>query len=63
MQNGRFSDTHIMSILRQSESGVQVSELCSEHGRSSASFYNWRAKYGGMDASMLSQMKAMEAEN
>lgn len=51
-----------MGILKQAESGVPVSELCREHGMSSASFYKWRAKYGGMDASMVSQMKAMEAE-
>ena len=62
-KNGRFSDAQIMGILKQAESGVPVSELCREHGMSSASFYKWRAKYGGMDASMVSQMKAMEAEN
>ena len=63
MKNGRFSDAQIMGILKQAESGVPVSELCREHGMSSASFYKWRAKYGGMEASMVSQMKAMEAEN
>ena len=54
MKNGRFSDAQIMGILRQAESGVPVSELCREHGMSSASFYKWRSKYGGMDASMVS---------
>jgi putative transposase len=49
--------------LRQAESGVPVSELCREHGMSSASFYKWRSKYGGMDASMVSQMRAMADEN
>ena len=63
MKTGRFSDAQIMGILKQAESGVPVSELCREHEMSSASFYKWRAKYGGMDASMVSQMKAMEAEN
>ena len=63
MKNGRFSDAQIMGILKQAESGVPVSDLCREHGMSSASFYKWRAKYWGMDASMVSQMKAMEAEN
>ena len=63
MKHGRFSDAQIMGILKQAESGVPVSELCREHGMSSASFYKWRTKYGGMDASMVSQMKAMEAEN
>ena len=47
----------------QADSGVPVSELCREHGMSSASFYKWRAKYGGMDASMITQMKAMDDEN
>lgn len=52
-----------MAILRQAEGGVPVPELCREHGMSNASFYKWRAKYGGMDASMISQMKALEDEN
>tara|TARA_B110000003_G_scaffold129541_1_gene131558 strand:- start:938 stop:1171 length:234 start_codon:yes stop_codon:yes gene_type:complete len=52
-----------MGILKQAESGVPVSELCREHGMSSASFYKWRAKFGGMDASMVSQMKAMADDN
>ena len=51
------------AILRQAEGGVPVAELCREHGMSNASFYKWRAKYGGMDASLISQMKAMEDEN
>jgi putative transposase len=63
MKNGRVSDTQIMGILKQAEAGVPVSELCREHGISSASFCNWRAKFGGMDASMVSQMKAMADEN
>lgn len=50
-------------MLRQAESGVAVPELCREHGISTASFYKWRSKYGGMDASMMSQMKALEDEN
>jgi putative transposase len=52
-----------MGILKQVESDVPVSELCRDHGMSSASFYKWRAKFGGMDASMVSQMKAMADEN
>ena len=50
-------------ILRQAEGGVPVAELCREHGMSNASFYKWRAKYSWMDASMISQMKALEDEN
>ena len=63
MKKSRFSDAQIMAILQQAENGVSVSELCREHGMSSASFYKWRAKYGGMDASMISQMKALDDEN
>ena len=63
MKNGRFSDAQIMGLLKQAESGVPVSELCRDHGMGSARFYKWRAKFGGMDASMVSQMKAMADEN
>jgi len=63
MKMTRFSEPRILAILRQAEGGVPVAELCREHGMSTASFYKWRAKYGGMDASMVSQMKAMEEEN
>jgi putative transposase len=63
MKMTRYSDPQIFAILRQAEGGVPVSELCREHGMSNASFYKWRSKYGGMDASMISQMKALEDEN
>ena len=63
MKTGRFRDAKIMGILKQAEGGVPVSELCREYGMSSASFYKWRAKFGGMDASMVSQMKAMADDN
>ena len=63
MKTARFSDAQIMGILRQAECGVPVSELCREHGMSSASFYKWRSKYGWMDVSMVSEMKAMADEN
>jgi putative transposase len=52
-----------MSILRQAEGGMSVSELCRVHGMSTALFYRWRSKYGGMDSSMIAQMKALEDEN
>ena len=63
MKKTRYSEPQILAILRQAEGGVPVSELCREHGMSNASFYKWRAKFGGMDASMISQMKALEEEN
>ncbi len=61
MKKKRFSDAQILSILKQAENGVPVAELCREHGMSSAAFYQWRAKFGGMDASMLSEMRDMQA--
>lgn len=63
MKKSRFTEAQIMSILKQAENGIAVPELCREHGMSSASFYKWRAKYGGMDASMISEMKSMSDEN
>ena len=63
MKSKRYSDAQIMGILKQAESGVPVSGLCREHGMSNASFYKWRAKFGGMDASMISELKAMAEEN
>ena len=63
MKMTRYSEPQIRAILRQAEGGVPVSELCREHGMSNASFYKWRSKYGGMDASMISQIKGLEDEN
>jgi putative transposase len=63
MKTNRSNEPQILAILRQAEGGVPVPELCREHGMSTASFYKWRSKYGGMDASMISQMKALEDEN
>jgi putative transposase len=63
MKTSRYTEAQIIAILRQAENGVPVSDLCREHGMSTATFYKWRSKYGGMDASMVSQMKAMEEEN
>lgn len=60
MTTSRYTASQIIAILRQAEGGVPVAQLCREHGMSDASFYKWRAKYGGMDASMVSQMKAIE---
>ena len=63
MKTSRYTEAQILAILRQAEGGMPVAELCREHGMSNASFYKWRAKYGGMDASLISQMKAVEDEN
>jgi putative transposase len=51
MKKSRFTDSQILAILKQAENGVAVAELCRQHGMSSAAFYKWRSKYGGMDAS------------
>ena len=63
MKTSRFSETQILGILKQAEGGLPVPELCRQYGMSDASFYKWRAKYGGMDASMISEKKALEDEN
>ena len=63
MKKSRFTDSQVMAILKQAESGVPVPQLCREHGISSATFYKWRSKYGGMDTSMIARMKELEAEN
>jgi putative transposase len=63
MKRSRFSDSQIMAILKQAENGTPVPELCREHGMSNATFYKWRAKYGGMDASMVARLKELEIEN
>jgi putative transposase len=55
MKKSRFTEAQIRGMLRQAEGGLPLSELCREHGISSAAFYKWRAKSGGMDASMMSQ--------
>ena len=63
MKKTRFTEAQIMGVLRQMEGGVPAAELCREHGMSSATLYKWRAKYGGMDASLIGEMKAMAEEN
>ena len=63
MRTSRYSDSQIMAILKQAEAGTPVPDLCREHGMSSASFYKWRAKFGGMDASLMSRINELEDEN
>lgn len=63
MKKSRYTDNQIISILKQAEAGAPVPELCREHGMSSATFYKWRAKYGGMDASLMARLKELEEEN
>lgn len=63
MKKSRYTDSQIMAILKQAEVGTPIPELCREHGMSAATFYKWRAKYGGMDASLMARMKELEEEN
>lgn len=63
MKKVRFTETQIISILKQQEAGLSVKDLAREHGISEATFYNWKAKYGGMEANEVRRMKDMEEEN
>lgn len=62
MKTSRFSETQIITILKQGESGIKVKDLCREHGISDATYYNWKAKYGGLEASDLKRLKEVESE-
>lgn len=63
MKKSRFTESKIISILKQHESGLKVGDICREHGISQATFFNWRAKYGGMSSSQLKRLKELEKEN
>ena len=63
MKKSRFSDSQIIAVLKQAQAGTPAPELCRTHGISSATFYKWRSKFGGMDASMMSRLKELEDEN
>ena len=63
MKQSKYSDSQISSILQEAENGLPVPELCRKHGMSSATFYKWRSKYSGMDALLMTRLKALEAEN
>jgi putative transposase len=63
MKTSKFSDSQIMAILKQAEAGTPAPELCREHGISSATFYKWRSRFGGMDTSMMARLKELEMEN
>jgi putative transposase len=63
MKKSRFTDSQILGVLKQAEVGTPVPDLCREHGISAATFYKWRAKFGGMDASLMARLKELEEEN
>lgn len=63
MKKSRFSEEKIIAILKEADAGVKSAELCRKHGVSAATLYNWKGRYGGMDASQLRRLKELEGEN
>lgn len=63
MKRTRFSESQIIRVLKEGETGIPVEELCRKHGVGQSTYYKWRAKYGGMELSDLKKMKALEEEN
>jgi putative transposase len=63
MKRKRFTEEQIIGVLREQEAGAKVADLCRRHGISDATFYNWKAKFGGMDVSEAKRLKALEDEN
>lgn len=62
MKKTRFTESQIVAILKSADAGMKVKDLCRKHGISEATYYNWKSKYGGMDASDVRRMKEMEVE-
>lgn len=63
MKKTRFTEHQIISILKQHEAGIKAQDICRENGISQATFFNWKAKYGGLDAKQLRRLKELEEEN
>lgn len=63
MKKQRFTEEQIIGVLREQEVGAKAADLCRKHGISEATFYNWKAKYGGMEVSEAKRLKALEEEN
>ena len=63
MKRSRFTDEQIIAILREQEAGAKTAEVCRRHGISDATFYNWKAKYGGLEVSEAKRLRSLEDEN
>jgi putative transposase len=63
MKKQRFTEEQIIAVLKEQEAGAKAVDLCQKHGISEATFYNWKAKYGGMEVSEAKRLKALEEEN
>ena len=63
MKKSRFSEQQIINILKQADAGVKVQDLCRQHGISDATYYKWKSKYGGMEASDIKRLREVETEN
>jgi putative transposase len=63
MKKSRFTEHQIVQILKQVETGMKTADLCRQHGISETTFYNWKAKYGGMESSDVKRLRELEAEN
>jgi len=63
MKRSRFTETQIIAILKEADSGITVKDICRKHGISDATYYKWKSKYGGLDASDLKRLRELEAEN